>query len=148
MPAKRRMKRRAPARRRSVRRAPRARRTSRLGRTWKDTRAALTTAEATVQKQVGALVKRSGVDTRQITRTLKQWTTRLDRERRSTLKQLEGRLAEFQVRARKERRVLARTADGAVKRTLAALNIPSRSEVHELTKRVEELSRKIDRFRR
>jgi hypothetical protein len=148
MAAKRRMKRRAPARRRTARRAPRARRTTRLGRTWKDTRAALSTAEASVQKQVSALVKRSGVDTRQLARMLKQWTTRLDRERRSTLRQLEGRLAEFQTRARKERRALARSADGAVKRTLAALNIPSRSEVHELTKRVEELSRKIDRFRR
>jgi polyhydroxyalkanoate synthesis regulator phasin len=38
--------------------------------------------------------------------------------------------------------------DGAVRRTLAALNIPSRHEVHELTRRVEELSRRIDRFRR
>jgi len=38
--------------------------------------------------------------------------------------------------------------DDAVRRTLAALNIPSRNEVQELTRRVEELSRKIDRFRR
>jgi len=35
-----------------------------------------------------------------------------------------------------------------VQGALAALNIPSRREVHELTRRVEELSRKIDGFRR
>jgi hypothetical protein len=35
-----------------------------------------------------------------------------------------------------------------VKRALAALNIPSRQEIHDLTQRVEELSQKIDRFRR
>jgi len=143
MAAKRKTTRRAKARRRA-----RPRKTNRLGKTWKDTRAALTSAEATVEKRVRALVKRSGVDTRQITQVLKQWTTRLERERKGALKQLEGRLAVFQTRARKERRALARNADGAVRRALAALNIPSRSEVHDLTRRVEELSRKIDRFRR
>jgi polyhydroxyalkanoate synthesis regulator phasin len=143
MAAKRRTTRRAKARRTTPAKAK-----DRLQKTWKDTRAALSSAEATVEKRVRALVKRSGVDTRAATQALKHWTTRLERERKSALKQLEGRFAEFQVRARKERRTLARTADTAVRRALAALNIPSRNEVHELTKRVEELSRKIDRFRR
>ena len=57
-------------------------------------------------------------------------------------------MAGLQTRARKERRALARMVDDAVQRTLAALNIPSRQEVHQLTRRVEELSRKVDRFRR
>ena len=126
----------------------RAKATARLQKTWKDTRAALSSAEATVEKRVRALVKRSGVDTRPAAQALKHWTTRLERERRRALKQLEGRLAEFQARARKERRSLTHTADKAARRALAALNIPSRNEVHELIKRVEELSRKIDRFRR
>ncbi len=43
---------------------------------------------------------------------------------------------------------MGRYADEAVQGALAALNIPSRREVHELTRRVEELSRKIDGFRR
>jgi polyhydroxyalkanoate synthesis regulator phasin len=38
--------------------------------------------------------------------------------------------------------------DEAVQRTLAALNIPSRQEVHELTRRVEDLSRRVGGFRR
>lgn len=149
MPAKRKTSRRGKTRRRArVKKQTRASRTGQLGRTWKDTRAAITSAEATLEKRVRALVKRSGLDTHQVRKALKQWTTRLERERKSALKQVEGSLAQFQTRARKERRALARTADGAVRRALAALNIPSRSEVHDLTRRVEELSRKIDRFRR
>jgi hypothetical protein len=139
---------RKPRRRATVRRRTRPARAGRLGKTWKETRSALTSAEALLEKRVRALVKRSGLDTRQVSRALQEWTTRFERERKSALKQVEARLAQFQTRARKERRALARNADGAVKRALAALNIPSRSEVHDLTRRVEELSRKIDRFRR
>jgi transposase len=141
-----------PARKRAVRRpraAAPARKTSRgLKRTWKRTQAALTGAEATVEKRVKALARRSGVDTRQAAATLKAWRHRLGRERRKALKQVEGRLALLQARANKERRALTRMVDNAVRGTLAALNIPSRHEIHELTRRVEELSRRIDRFRR
>lgn len=141
-----------PAKKRPVRRSRprvRARQTkSRLGKTWKETQAALSSAEATVEKRVRALVKRSGVDTRQARETLAAWRHRLDRERKKAMKQVEGRLAGFQSRARKERQALTRAVDDAVQRALAALNIPSRHEVHALTRRVTELSRKIDRFRR
>ena len=103
---------------------------SRLETTWKDTQAALSSAEATVEKRV------------------KTWSHRLERERKKALKQVEGRLAVLQTRAKKERRAVTRMVDDAVQRTLAALNIPSRQEVQELTRRVEELSSRIDRFRR
>jgi polyhydroxyalkanoate synthesis regulator phasin len=119
-----------------------------LAQTWKDTRAALSSAGATVEKRVQALVRRGGVDTGQARKALVAWRHRLDRESRKAMKQVEGRLAVLQTRARKERRVVGRAVDDAVKRTLAALNIPSRQEIHDLTKRVEELSQKIDRFRR
>jgi polyhydroxyalkanoate synthesis regulator phasin len=141
-----------PAKKKPARRsrpAARARRTkSRLEKTWKDTQAALSSAEATVEKRVDALVRRSGVDTRQARKILAAWRHRLDRERKKAMKQVEGRLAGLQSRARKERRVLTRAVEDAVQRALAALNIPTRHEVHALTRRVTELSRKIDRFRR
>jgi polyhydroxyalkanoate synthesis regulator phasin len=121
---------------------------SRLQKTWKETQAALSSAEATVEKRVKALVKKSGVDTRQAAAALKTWSHRLERERKKALKQVEGRLAGLQSRAKKERRALTRMVDDTVQRTLAALNIPSRQEVQELTRRVEELSRRIDGFRR
>ena len=38
--------------------------------------------------------------------------------------------------------------EGAVKTTLASLNIPTRSEINLLARRVEELSRKIDSLKR
>ncbi len=142
MPAKKR-----PARR--SRRSVRARQAkSRLEKTWKDTQAALSSAEATVEKRVRALVKRSGVDTRQAREAVAAWRHRLDRERRKALRQVEYRLTGLQSRARKERRALARAVDDTVQRALAALNIPSRHEVRALTRRVTELSRKVDRFRR
>jgi hypothetical protein len=143
-----------PAKRKPARRARAARTTpidkaaKRIEKTWKETQAAITSAEATVQKRVKALAKRSGVDTRQASLTLRAWGHRIDRERKKALKEVEARLADLQTRARKERRAVTRTVDDAVRRTLAALNIPSRNEVQELTKRVEELSRRIDRFRR
>ena len=140
MPAKKRTTRRAPA--------PARRAKSRLQQTWKETQAALSSAEGKVEKRVKEIVKRSGVDTRQATRTLKAWGGRLDRERKKAVKQVEGRISTLQVRARKERRALARMVDEAVQRTLAALNIPSRQEVHQLTLRVEELSRKVGGYRR
>jgi hypothetical protein len=142
MPAKKKPARRATAA------APARRGRSRIQKTWNNTQAALSSAEATVEKRVKALVKRSGVDTRQAAATLNAWRTRLEKERKKALKQVEGRLAVLQTRAKKERRALSRNVDDAVQRTLAALNIPSRHEVQELTRRVEELSRKIDRFRR
>ena len=121
-----------PAKKKTARRVvPQGRKAkSRLEKTWKETRAALSSAEATVEKRV------------------KTWSHRLERERKKALKQVEGRLAVLQTRAKKERRAVTRMVDDAVQRTLAALNIPSRQEVQELTRRVEELSSRIDRFRR
>jgi polyhydroxyalkanoate synthesis regulator phasin len=43
-----------------------------------------------------------------------------------------------------ERKNVGKRVDGAVKATLASLNIPTRSEINLLTRRVEELSKKID----
>ncbi len=136
----------AARRSRPVARARRAR--GGLERTWMDTRAALSSAQGKVEKRVQDLVRRSGVDARQARKALEAWRTRIDRQGRRAMKQVEGRLAVLQTRARREGRVVGRAVDGAVKRTLAALNMPSRQEVHDLTQRVEELSQKIDRFRR
>ena len=136
----------AARRSRPVARARRV--TSGLEQTWNDTRAALSSAEARVEKRVQDLVRRSGVDTRQARKALEAWRVKLDRQGRKAMRQFEGRLAVLQTRARKERRVVGRAVDDAVKRTLAALNIPSRQEIHDLTRRVEELSQKVDRFRR
>ena len=72
----------------------------------------------------------------------------VSRERKKAARQLEARLADLQARARKERQVVARMANEAAQSALAAFNIPSRREVQELTRKVAQLSRKIDSFRR
>lgn len=137
------------SRRHSVHRTPPARKAaSGLAITWEGTREALGSAEAAVERRVRALVKRGGSRTQQAAETLNEWGVRLERERRRTMKQVEEQLAVLQTRMRRERKAVARMADDAVRGALAALNIPSRQEVHELTRRVEELSRKIDGFRR
>jgi len=119
-----------------------------LAITWEGTREALGQAEAALQRQLRMLMKRGTARTQEAAEALSAWRGRLQRERRKAVKQMEERFALLQVRARKERRAMGRYADEAVQGALAALNIPSRREVHELTRRVEELSRKIDGFRR
>jgi len=49
---------------------------------------------------------------------------------------------------KKERKVVGRAVGEAVSGALASLNIPSRREVTDLTKKVEELGAKIDSFRK
>ena len=76
------------------------------------------------------------------------WRTRLGQEGRKARKQALARLAELQQRARRDGRALGRSVDDAVARALAALNIPTRQEVRQLSRRVERLSARVDRLRR
>ncbi len=143
MPVKRKTARRKHAGRTPARKAAKA-----LAKTWDGTREALGSAELAVQRRVRALVKQGGARSQQATDTLTAWGGRFERERRKAMKQLEQRLATLQTRARRERKAFVRVVENKVRGTLAALNIPSRQEVHDLTRRVEELSRKIDGVRR
>jgi polyhydroxyalkanoate synthesis regulator phasin len=120
----------------------------RLARTWDDTREVLGMGRATLEKRARSLMKTSGVDPDKAADRLAALRRRLGLERRKAVKQVEGRLLVLRARAKKERRVLGHMVDDAVRRTLAALDMPSRQEVHELTRRIEELSRKIDGLRR
>lgn len=124
------------------------RRPLRLRVAWKETRRALQTAEARVGRRVAALVRRSGLEPREVVRQAEVWRARLDRERKKAGKRVAAGLVELKQRARRDRRVLAHGVDQAVARTLAALNIPSRRELQQLSRRVEELSARVGRMRR
>jgi hypothetical protein len=76
------------------------------------------------------------------------WRARLDRERKKAGKRVAAGLVELKQRARRDRRVIAHGVDQAVARALAALNIPSRRELQQLSRRVEELSARVGRMRR
>lgn len=58
------------------------------------------------------------------------------------------RATTLQHRVERERKSVMHRIDGAVKSALASLNIPTRGEIQQLTRRVEELSRKVDRLKR
>jgi len=159
MPAKKKTTRSPRQKRKSTRSKPVARRgratrrrggraTSQIESTWKQALRTLEGAEKQAEKEIRSFIKRSKLDTRQASALWKRWNARLDRESRKAARHLEVGLADLQTRARRESRAFGRMVDDAVQGTLAALNIPSREEVQQLTRKVNQLSRKIDGFRR
>ncbi len=120
---------------------------ARLKDTWYATLGALTSAEENLEKQVRRLLKRNKITTGDASAMLKDVGALIGRERRKALKDLDARMKALQARVRKERKAVSRSVNDAVQAALAAVNIPSRHEVHELTRKVDELSRKIDRFK-
>jgi poly(hydroxyalkanoate) granule-associated protein len=142
------------AARRSVRRAGREATVaaehsqSALRDVWKAAVEAFNAAEGEATKQVRSLVKSGRLTANEAADNLAGFSARLQKERKKAMKQFEGRVASLQSRLDKERKVLGKTVDEAVRSALAAFNIPSRREVSELTRKVDELSSKIDGFRR
>jgi len=119
-----------------------------LREAWATTQKALASAEGAMETQVKGLLKKNKIDTREAKAMVKDLGARVDKERKKALKNIEGRVATFQTRMHKERKVVGRMVNDAVKNTLAAFNIPSRAEVAELTRQVEALSKKIDGLKR
>lgn len=72
----------------------------------------------------------------------------LSKQTKAIRKDIAHKVSDLGVLVEKERKSLGRKVEGAVKTTLASLNIPTRSEINLLAKRVEELSRKIDSLKR
>jgi poly(hydroxyalkanoate) granule-associated protein len=114
-----------------------------LRETWDSALASLASAQSEIEKQVRALVNGKGGDAAE---SLRQLGQRLEKERRKVAREIEARVASLQARLHKERRSLSRVVDEGVRGALAALNIPSRHEINDLTRKVDELSRKIDGF--
>ena len=116
--------------------------------TWHSTLVALTAAEQEVAKQVRQLLKRNRIQARDAAGVLRELGSRAEVERRKAMKELEGRLSTLQSRMQKERKVVGEAMGEAVTGALARLNIPSRREVKELTRKVDQLGTKIDDFRK
>lgn len=120
----------------------------RLRDAWAGALRGLASAEQDMEKQVRALLKRNRVDVKDAARLLAQWRARAERRRRSAAVALDARIATLQTRLKKERASAGRALQGAVQSALAALDIPSRREIAELTRKVEALSRKLDARKR
>jgi poly(hydroxyalkanoate) granule-associated protein len=115
---------------------------------WEAGIESLATAESEIEKQVRRLIKKNKLSAKDARTLLRGLGTQLAAQRKRAGKELDARLKTLQARVKKERKSLSRVVDDAVRSALAAFNIPSRREVADLTRRVEELSRKIDAFRR
>lgn len=116
--------------------------------TWHSTLTALTAAEQVVEKEVRELLKRNRISGKDASRLLRELGSRAEVERRKAMKELDARLETLQSRIKKERKVVGKAVGEAVTGALSSLNIPSRREVMELTKKVDQLGGKIDSFRK
>ena len=114
---------------------------------WQAAVAALSAAETQVGRQVQALMKDKQLTGRDASTALRDLRKRLEKERKKAARGLDARIGVLQARVVKEGQALGRSAESAVQRALSALNVPNRADVGRLTRKVEELSRKIDRLR-
>ncbi|HWX24273.1 MAG TPA: phasin family protein [Vicinamibacteria bacterium] len=119
-----------------------------LKSTWDATLEALASAESEVQHQVKGLMKRNRLAAKDAQAIVQKLGGRVAQERKRALKELEIHARSLQTRLQKERKTLGRIVRETVEGALASLNIPTRVEVANLTRKVEELSRKIDTRRR
>lgn len=110
---------------------------------WADTARALGSAQANLEGGLRRVLRRNQIGTKDAATMLKDVRALAERERKKATKELRARATMLQIRVQKERKVAARAVDDAVRSALAALNIPSRAEVAHLTRKVDELAKKV-----
>lgn len=115
---------------------------------WNSALEALSKAEAKVETQVRTLLRSNKINVDDAAELLREFRSSVEKERQRAMQELDVRLAELRQRVKKQGRNVAKMADDAVQSGLAALNIPSRREVALLTRRIEELSKRIGTLRR
>jgi polyhydroxyalkanoate synthesis regulator phasin len=148
MASRKRTRKTTPRRKTAPRRASARKSGDVLRDTWEAALATLASAEQAVEKEIRQLLKKNKIDAKDASGVLREITRRVSKERKRVLKQIDAQAQALQARIHKERRSLQKMVDDAVHGTLAAFNIPSRKEVAELTRKVNQLSKKIDSIRR
>jgi len=141
---------RAPAKRRRVRRTVPSTRTTGdvLRETWEAAVTALTAAEEEMARQLRLLLRRNRITPADAATALAELRVRLARERARARRRIDGGVGDIAARIDQERKTVRRALDSAVHGALASFDIPSRREVTELTRKVEELSRHIEGLRK
>ena len=109
---------------------------------------AIKDAPKTAENRVKALIESGKPALERAQAFASETQKNLSRQSKAIRKDIAHRVADIGTRVEKERKSLGKRVEGAVKTTLASLNIPTRSEINLLAKRVEELSRKIDSLKR
>lgn len=115
---------------------------------WNEAVEAVTSAQVRVEVGVKDLLRRNRINTKDAATLLTDVRALADRERKKAARLLRTRFSVLQGRIEKERRGAVKGLDDAVRSALAALNIPSRSEVAALTRKVAELSKQVERAKR
>jgi len=105
---------------------------------------AIGTASGRAERRVKDLIKSSQPALERARGFVNQTGRSFSRQTEGLRTDLAQRVSELGTRVEEERKSLGKKVDGAVKNTLASLNIPTRSEINLLARRVEQLSRKID----
>jgi hypothetical protein len=108
---------------------------------------ALSAAETQIGRQIQALMKEKHLTGKDASAALRDVRKRLEKERKKAARNVETTLAGLQARLVKEGQAFRRSSEEAMQRTLGALNVPSRQDISRLTRKVDELSKKIDRMR-
>ncbi len=130
---------------RSPRRAPR--KTSVAKATGK-VKASLQAIPETAETRVKALLESGRPALKRAQGFVNKTGRSLSKQTEALRADLANRVSELGAKVEKERKSVGRKVDDGVKSALASLNIPTRSEINLLTRRVEELSGKIDGLRR
>lgn len=135
--------------RRSARKAVRSARTTgeMLRETWGAAVTALTAAEEEMARQLRRMLRRNRITPADAATALADLRGRFARERARARRRIDGGVGEIAARLDHERKSVARALDSAVHGALASFNIPSRQEVARLTRKVDELSRRIEGLR-
>jgi polyhydroxyalkanoate synthesis regulator phasin len=134
--------------RKSTRRTRKAPKKTALAQEAGKVKANIKAAEKTAESRVKEFIE-SGKPAFNRAKALVNKTGRnLSKQTRALRHDLAQRVSELGTRVEKERKSLGRKVEHGVKTTLASLNIPTRSEINLLARRVEELSRKIDGMKR
>ncbi|HVQ31558.1 MAG TPA: phasin family protein [Vicinamibacteria bacterium] len=115
---------------------------------WADAVKALGSAQANLEGELKKVLERNRIGTKDAATLLKDVRALAERQRKRAARELKARAAQIQTRVKKEGKVASRAVDEAVRSALAALNIPSRAEVANLTRKVEELTKKVAARRR
>jgi poly(hydroxyalkanoate) granule-associated protein len=122
--------------------------TDRLQEAWKTAGGALHTAQTEAERQLAKALKKNRFHAREVRDGVDAFRKRFERERRRLAREFDRQVESIGDRVQQERQNLVDAIDEGVRNGLAALNIPSRKEVAELTRKVERLSHRIDSLRR
>ena len=115
---------------------------------WADAVKALGSAQTNLEGELGKVLRRNKIGTKDAATMLKDVRALAERQRKRAAKELRARAADLQTRVQTERKLAGRAVDDAVRSALAALNIPSRAEVVNLTRKVEKLTKKVGERKR